>query len=167
MRKLLYILISILILSFVMSCGRSADRRLVLADTLMWTNPDSSLIILQGRLQIQQQISYLRGCDDVVRCSCRRTGDKQSAGCLAGIPAQSISHATKKPREGMERVPCLQRRHKQALWQVQLQVHLFLHAHVFPPHARIAGIPHLRQQAQAHICPPRIEDFPCKNSLQN
>ncbi|MBQ5409274.1 MAG: tetratricopeptide repeat protein, partial [Muribaculaceae bacterium] len=48
MRKLLYILISILILSFVMSCGRSADRRLVLADTLMWTNPDSSLIILQG-----------------------------------------------------------------------------------------------------------------------
>ena len=31
-----------------MSCGRSADRRLVLADTLMWTNPDSSLIILQG-----------------------------------------------------------------------------------------------------------------------
>lgn len=31
-----------------MSCGRSADRRLVLADTLMWTNPDSSLTILQG-----------------------------------------------------------------------------------------------------------------------
>ena len=131
------------------------------------SHSDVSLIILQGRLQIQQQISYLRGCDDVVRCSCRRTGDKQSAGCLAGIPAQSISHATKKPREGMERVPCLQRRHKQALWQVQLQVHLFLHAHVFPPHARIAGIPHLRQQAQAHICPPRIEGFSCKNSLQN
>ena len=33
-------------LSFVMSCGRSVDKRLVLADTLMWTNPDSSLAIL-------------------------------------------------------------------------------------------------------------------------
>ena len=30
-----------------MSCGRSVDKRLVLADTLMWTNPDSSLAILE------------------------------------------------------------------------------------------------------------------------
>ena len=36
-----------LTLSFVMSCGRSVDKRLVLADTLMWTNPDSSLAILE------------------------------------------------------------------------------------------------------------------------
>ncbi len=32
----------------VMSCGRSTDKRLVLADTLMWTNPDSSLAILES-----------------------------------------------------------------------------------------------------------------------
>ena len=48
MRKLLYILILVLILSFVMSCGRSVDKRLVLADTLMWTRPDSSLAILNA-----------------------------------------------------------------------------------------------------------------------
>ena len=48
MRKLLYILISILILSFVMSCGRSVDKRLVLADSLMWIAPDSSLAILNA-----------------------------------------------------------------------------------------------------------------------
>ena len=47
MRKILYILIFLLTLSFVMSCGRSVDKRLVLADTLMWTNPDSSLAILE------------------------------------------------------------------------------------------------------------------------
>ena len=35
-------------LSFVMSCGRGVDKRLVLADTLMWTNPDSSLAILES-----------------------------------------------------------------------------------------------------------------------
>lgn len=48
MRKILYILIFLLTLSFVMSCGRSVDKRLVLADTLMWTNPDSSLAILNA-----------------------------------------------------------------------------------------------------------------------
>ena len=48
MRKLLYILILVLILSFVMSCSRSLDKRLVLADTLMWVNPDSSLAILNA-----------------------------------------------------------------------------------------------------------------------
>ncbi len=35
-------------LSFVMSCSRSVDKRLVLADTLMWTRPDSSLAILNA-----------------------------------------------------------------------------------------------------------------------
>jgi hypothetical protein len=37
-----------LILSSVMSCGRGVDKRLVLADTLMWTRPDSSLAILNA-----------------------------------------------------------------------------------------------------------------------
>ena len=46
MRKILYILIFLLTLSSVMSCSRSVDKRLVLADTLMWINPDSSLAIL-------------------------------------------------------------------------------------------------------------------------
>ena len=31
-----------------MGCNRSVDKRLVLADTLMWTNPDSSLAILSA-----------------------------------------------------------------------------------------------------------------------
>ena len=48
MRKLLYILIFLLTLSFVMSCSRGVDKRLVLADTLMWTRPDSSLAILNA-----------------------------------------------------------------------------------------------------------------------
>ncbi len=48
MRKILYILIFLLTLSSVMSCGRSVDKRLVLADTLMWVNPDSSLAILNA-----------------------------------------------------------------------------------------------------------------------
>ncbi len=81
MRKLLYILISILILSFVMSCGRSADRRLVLADTLMWTNPDSSLIILQGinrdSLQGDENKAYyaLLLTQAQFRCNIPLTGD--------------------------------------------------------------------------------------------
>ena len=48
MRKILYILIFLLTLSFVMSCSRGVDKRLVLADTLMWTRPDSSLAILNA-----------------------------------------------------------------------------------------------------------------------
>jgi len=48
MRKILYILFIILTLSFVMSCSRGVDKRLVLADTLMWTRPDSSLAILNA-----------------------------------------------------------------------------------------------------------------------
>ena len=46
MRKLLYISVTFCLLAAAVGCSRSADRRLVLADTLMWTNPDSSLAIL-------------------------------------------------------------------------------------------------------------------------
>ncbi len=48
MRKLLYISFVYLLVTVVMSCGRGVDKRLVLADTLMWTNPDSSLAILSA-----------------------------------------------------------------------------------------------------------------------
>ena len=48
MRKLLYISFVYLLVTVVMSCGRGVDKRLVLADTLMWTNPDSSLAILEA-----------------------------------------------------------------------------------------------------------------------
>lgn len=45
-----------------MSCGRSVDKRLVLADTLMWTNPDSSLAILEAinrdSLQDEENLAY-------------------------------------------------------------------------------------------------------------
>ncbi len=47
MRKCFYILISLSLLA-VVGCGRGVDRRLVLADTLMWKNPDSSLAILSS-----------------------------------------------------------------------------------------------------------------------
>ena len=62
MRKLLYILFIVLALSFVMSCGRGVDKRLVLADTLMWTRPDSSLTILESinrdSLQGEENLAY-------------------------------------------------------------------------------------------------------------
>ena len=62
MRKLLYILFIMLILSSVISCGRGVDKRLVLADTLMWTNPDSSLAILEAinrdSLQGEENLAY-------------------------------------------------------------------------------------------------------------
>ena len=62
MRKILYILFIILTLSSVMSCGRGVDKRLVLADTLMWTNPDSSLAILEAinrdSLQGEENLAY-------------------------------------------------------------------------------------------------------------
>ncbi len=48
MKKLLYISLLAILLSAAMSCSRSVDKRLVLADTLMWTNPDSSLVILSA-----------------------------------------------------------------------------------------------------------------------
>ena len=45
-----------------MSCGRSVDKRLVLADTLMWTRPDSSLTILESincdSLQGEENLAY-------------------------------------------------------------------------------------------------------------
>ena len=46
MKKLVYILFAFLALSAALGCSHSVDKRLVLADTLMWTNPDSSLSIL-------------------------------------------------------------------------------------------------------------------------
>ncbi|MEE3414762.1 MAG: hypothetical protein VZR53_05265 [Prevotella sp.] len=62
MRKILYILIFLLTLSFVMGCSRSVDKRLVLADTLMWTRPDSSLTILESinrdSLQGEENLAY-------------------------------------------------------------------------------------------------------------
>jgi len=46
MKKLLYISLLAVLLSAAISCSRSVDKRLVLADTLMWTRHDSSLAIL-------------------------------------------------------------------------------------------------------------------------
>ena len=62
MRQPLYILLTILLITFVMGCSRSVDKRLVLADTLMWTNPDSSLAILtvinRDSLQGEENLAY-------------------------------------------------------------------------------------------------------------
>ena len=62
MRKLLYILLTAVALTLVMGCGRSVDKRLVLADTLMWTVPDSSLKILtainRDSLQDKENLAY-------------------------------------------------------------------------------------------------------------
>ena len=62
MRKLVYISFVFLALSIVFSCSRSVDKRLVLADTLMWTNPDSSLAILENinrdSLQGEENLAY-------------------------------------------------------------------------------------------------------------
>ena len=62
MRQPLYILLTILLITFVMGCSRSVDKRLVLADTLMWTNPDSSLAILtvinRDSLQGEDNLAY-------------------------------------------------------------------------------------------------------------
>ena len=48
MRKLLYISLALMLVTMAMGCGRSVDERLVLADSLMWTAPDSSLAILNA-----------------------------------------------------------------------------------------------------------------------
>ena len=48
MRRLLYIITLFIVLGTAISCNRSVDKRLVLADTLMWVNPDSSLAILKA-----------------------------------------------------------------------------------------------------------------------
>ncbi len=49
-------------ISFVMSCSNSVDKRLVLADTLMWTAPDSSLKILtainRDSTQSKENLAY-------------------------------------------------------------------------------------------------------------
>ena len=62
MRKLLYILLTVVALTLVLGCGRSVDKRLVLADTLMWTAPDSSLKILtainRDSLQDKENLAY-------------------------------------------------------------------------------------------------------------
>ena len=62
MKKLLYISLLAVLLSAAMSCSRSVDKRLVLADTLMWTNPDSSLAILSAikrdSLQGEENLAY-------------------------------------------------------------------------------------------------------------
>ena len=48
MRRLLYISLALMLVTMAMGCGRSVDERLVLADSLMWTAPDSSLAILNA-----------------------------------------------------------------------------------------------------------------------
>ena len=62
MKKLLYLSLFIILLSAAMSCSRSLDKRLVLADTLMWVNPDSSLAILNAinrdSLQGEENLAY-------------------------------------------------------------------------------------------------------------
>ncbi len=62
MRRLFYISFIFLLISIVMSCGRSVDKRLEHADTLMWTNPDSSLAILEAinrdSLQDDESFAY-------------------------------------------------------------------------------------------------------------
>ena len=47
MKKLIYIFL-VLFLTTIWGCNSSVDKRLVLADTLMWVNPDSSLAILNA-----------------------------------------------------------------------------------------------------------------------
>ncbi len=62
MRKLLYISLALMLMACFMSCSRSVDKRLVLADTLMWVNPDSSLAILEtinrDSLQGEENLAY-------------------------------------------------------------------------------------------------------------
>jgi hypothetical protein len=48
MKKLLYLSLFTILLSAAVGCSRSVDKRLVLADTLMWKAPDSSLAILNA-----------------------------------------------------------------------------------------------------------------------
>ena len=62
MKKLLYISLFTVLLSAAISCNRSVDKRLVLADSLMWVNPDSSLAILEAinrdSLQGDENLAY-------------------------------------------------------------------------------------------------------------
>ena len=63
MRRLIHIAFAfILLAATVASCTHHPDKRLVLADTLMWTNPDSSLAILSAinrdSLQGEENLAY-------------------------------------------------------------------------------------------------------------
>ena len=81
MRQPLYILLTILLITFVMGCSRSVDKRLVLADTLMWTRPDSSLTILESinrdSLQGEENLAYyaLLLTQAQFRCNIQLTSD--------------------------------------------------------------------------------------------
>ncbi len=81
MRQPLYILLTILLITIVMGCSRSVDKRLVLADTLMWTNPDSSLAILEAinrdSLQGEENLAYyaLLLTQAQFRCNIQLTSD--------------------------------------------------------------------------------------------
>ena len=48
MKRPVYILLTLLLPTAVAGCRHAVDRRLVLADTLMWVQPDSSLVILNA-----------------------------------------------------------------------------------------------------------------------
>ena len=62
MKKLLYLSLLAILFSAAVGCSRSLDKRLVLADTLMWVNPDSSLAILNAinrdSLQGEENLAY-------------------------------------------------------------------------------------------------------------
>ncbi len=82
MRKLLYISLTFLLVTAVMSCGRGVDKRLVQADSLMWTAPDSSLAILEAidrdSLQGDENLAYhaLLLTQAQFRCNGNCTGDR-------------------------------------------------------------------------------------------
>ena len=63
MRQLLHTSLTILLITFVMGCSRThTDQRLALADSLMWTAPDSALHILNAinrdSLQDDENLAY-------------------------------------------------------------------------------------------------------------
>ncbi|MBR0023606.1 MAG: hypothetical protein IJP59_03245, partial [Muribaculaceae bacterium] len=81
MRKLLYISLTLMFITITMSCSRGVDKRLVLADTLMWTRPDSSLAILEAinrdSLQGEENLAYyaLLLTQAQFRCNIQLTSD--------------------------------------------------------------------------------------------
>ena len=81
MRKLLYISLALMLMACFMSCSRGVDKRLVLADTLMWTAPDSSLAILESinrdSLQGEENLAYyaLLLTQAQFRCNIQLTSD--------------------------------------------------------------------------------------------
>ncbi len=62
MQRLVYIALSTLLITAMVGCRGSEDKRLVHADTLMWSNPDSSLAILESinrdSLQGEENLAY-------------------------------------------------------------------------------------------------------------